>query len=161
MKLKIIIAILFSTTCISVLNAQETISASGGEASGDGGVVSYTIGQVVYCSLIGTNGNSIVQGVQQPFIIKEDSTNTNMDEIKLEAKVYPNPATSFLILNVSDISANNYKVFMYDLNGKMLKNMELKETETTIEMYDLVPSLYFLKVVKNEKEVKVFKIIKK
>jgi len=50
------------------LQAQETIPASGGKASGSGGTASYSFGQVVYTTYTGTNG-LVAQGVQQPFEI--------------------------------------------------------------------------------------------
>ena len=52
----------------SVFLAQESANVSGGEATGSGGTVSYTIGQVAYTNHTGTNGN-INQGVQQPYEI--------------------------------------------------------------------------------------------
>ena len=50
------------------LQAQESPTAAGGEATGSGGTASYSIGQVVYTTNTGTNG-SVAQGVQQPFVI--------------------------------------------------------------------------------------------
>ncbi|MGD0341661.1 MAG: hypothetical protein ABSA76_08155, partial [Bacteroidales bacterium] len=50
------------------IHAQSTITTSGGNASGSGGSASYTIGQVVYSTITGTNGSS-AQGVQQPYEI--------------------------------------------------------------------------------------------
>jgi hypothetical protein len=50
------------------LQAQEDIPATGGDASGSGGLVSYSIGQVVYITNTGTN-SSEAQGVQQPYDI--------------------------------------------------------------------------------------------
>ncbi|MDY2585962.1 T9SS type A sorting domain-containing protein [Winogradskyella aquimaris] len=52
--------------CISLsMFSQENISTSGGEATGSGGAVSYSIGQVVYSTYIGSNG-TLSEGVQQP-----------------------------------------------------------------------------------------------
>jgi hypothetical protein len=39
---------------------------AGGEATGSGGSVSYSVGQVVYTTNTGING-SVAQGVQQPY----------------------------------------------------------------------------------------------
>lgn len=46
--------------------SQESINASGSEATGSGGTVSYSVGQVFYSSQTGTNGNTLSEGVQQP-----------------------------------------------------------------------------------------------
>ena len=53
---------------IASLQAQETIPATGGNASGSGGSVSYTIGQITYRTISGTNG-AVTQGIQQPYEI--------------------------------------------------------------------------------------------
>lgn len=161
MKFKIIIAFVLCLVLITGLNAQETISSTGGEASGDGGSVSYTIGQLVYSTLTGTNNNSIFQGVQLPFEISVVSGISEADEINLEVLVYPNPATDFVILKIDDVAEDQYMAFMYNINGRLIKNIEITDSETQIVMHDLISSIYFIKVIKDEKEVKVFKIIKK
>ena len=97
MQLKLITAFVLWLALITGLNAQETIPASGGEASGSGGSVSYTIGQLVYSTITGTNDNSIAQGVQQPYEISIVSGIAEADEINLKILAYPNPVTDFLI----------------------------------------------------------------
>jgi hypothetical protein len=47
------------------INAQETITTSGGNASGSGGSVSFTVGQVAYTTNTSSAG-TVSQGVQQP-----------------------------------------------------------------------------------------------
>ena len=46
--------------------SQESVSTLGGEATGSGGTVSYTLGQVFYTSLTGSNNTTLTEGVQQP-----------------------------------------------------------------------------------------------
>jgi hypothetical protein len=50
------------------LAMQNTISSAGGNAKGSGGSASFTVGQIFYTKLSGTNG-SVVQGIQQPYEI--------------------------------------------------------------------------------------------
>ena len=64
-KLSIIITIGF---CLTTLHAQEAIFTTGGEASGNGGSASFSVGQVAYQTYSGTSG-SLVEGVQQPYEI--------------------------------------------------------------------------------------------
>jgi hypothetical protein len=64
-----ILCVLFLCShCFAAINAQETISPGGGNATGSGGSVSYTIGQVAYGAFSGTTG-SVIQGIQQPYDI--------------------------------------------------------------------------------------------
>ena len=158
-KLKLCTAFLFIIG-LTGLKAQSSIPASGGNASGSGGSVSYTIGQVVYSKNTGTNGSS-AQGVQQPY---EISVITGIDDalgIMLEMVVYPNPATDFLKLKLGDYEIVNLRYQLYDINGSLLLNAMIEGQETDISMQTLKPSTYFLKVTQGNREVKTFKIIKK
>ena len=76
-KLKLSIVLLLGIG-LTVLQAQNTIPASGGNATGTGGSVSYTVGQIVYTKSAGSNGSS-AQGVQQPY---EISVPTALEEAK-------------------------------------------------------------------------------
>ena len=51
---------------ITVVQAQKVVLPSGGNATGSGGSVSYSIGQIAYSYQTGPSG-SINQGVLQPF----------------------------------------------------------------------------------------------
>jgi len=141
------------------LQAQTTIPATGGNASGGGGSASYSIGQMVYTTNTGTNG-SVARGVQQPF---EISVITAIDEAKgitLQCSAYPNPTTEFIKLKLENYKTENLTYQLFDINGKLLENKKIDGNETRIVMYNLVPATYFLKVIQCNKEVKTFKIIK-
>ncbi len=59
-------AILLLGLGLTGLQAQTSVNATGGNASGSGGSASYSAGQVVYTTHTGANG-SVAEGVQQPF----------------------------------------------------------------------------------------------
>lgn len=61
------IPLLLLTVGIGQLQAQNIVLASGGNAMGTGGSVSYSIGQLDYISVSGSYG-SVSQGVQQPVV---------------------------------------------------------------------------------------------
>jgi hypothetical protein len=141
------------------IKAQQAISASGGNGSGSGGSVSYTVGQVVYSTNTGTN-RVISEGVQQPF---EISIATGIEEaigITLEIAVYPNPATDFVILKIENYDLQNLNYYLYNNNGILLDNSKILSGETNIQMNTMLPATYFLKVTDGNKVVKTFKIIK-
>ncbi len=155
-KLLTVIILIFG---FNGLQAQETIPATGGEATGTGSA-SYTVGQVVYTAYTGTNGNSIVQGVQQPFEISVVTGIPEAKEINLEILAYPNPTTDFLTISVKNFELSLLSFQLYDLNGKLLKNKKITSDKTKITTNDLAPATYFLKVTDNKKTIKSFKIIK-
>jgi hypothetical protein len=141
------------------LHAQESIPASGGNASGSGGSMSYSVGQIVYTTNTGTNG-SVAQGIQQPFEISVITGLENTEGISLRYSVYPNPTTDYLVLKVENYDKQNLSYQLIDYNGKSLENKKIISSETIIVLSLFVPAAYFLKVMDDNKEIKIFKIIK-
>ena len=145
------------------LQAQETIPATGGIASGNGGSVSYSLGQVIYTTNTGTNG-SVAQGVQQPYEISvvtgiEEAIGINVS-VSVSVSAYPNPVTEFLKLKVESYKVEDLSYQLYDMNGRLLENKKITGNETSIAMSNHSPAIYFLKITEANKEVKTFKIIK-
>jgi hypothetical protein len=142
------------------LHAQETTTASGGEASGDGGTVSYSVGQVVYGTHSGTTG-SVSEGIQQPY---EISVIIGLEEtgINLNISAFPNPTTDYLILKIADDAhqESRFTITLYDLNGRVIEQQVVVSYETAIDMASLNAATYILKVNNDNQEVKTFKIIK-
>ena len=85
------------TFFLSTVSAQESVNATGGDASGSGGSASYSVGQVVYTTNVGTNG-SVSQGVQQPYEISVVTAIEEAKGINLTVTAYPNPTTDYLSL---------------------------------------------------------------
>jgi hypothetical protein len=155
-------AVLLLGLGLTGLQAQTSVNATGGNASGSGGSASYSVGQVVYTTHTGTNG-SVAEGVQQPF---EISVVTGLEEAKginLSVTAYPNPTTDYLTLSIdasATLSIQSMSYQLYDMNGKLLQNEKITGNQTSIVMSNLVPANYFVKVIQENKEIKTFKIIK-
>jgi len=158
--LKLMISTIFLLNLsLEVIHAQQAIPASGGNAAGSGGSVSYSVGQVVYTSNTGTGGSSN-QGVQIPFEISVVTGLEITPNISLTYLVYPNPATDYLTLKMEGEAEVNYMAYLLDINGKLLMTKNIEINETIISMKDLAPAIYFLKILDKTKEIKTFKIIK-
>ena len=143
---------------ICILQAQEVVTTSGGNASGTGGSVSYTLGQITYKTNTGSSG-SVAQGVQQPYEISV-VTGVEDADITLEMVVYPNPVTDVLRLKIGDTELQNFKYQLYDMNGSIYQDKKIESNETDIIMSNNTSGAYFLKITKGSKLVKIFKIIK-
>ena len=156
-RLFIIIALL-SFNLVS-LRAQEAVGTAAGNFSGSGGSVSYTIGQVAFSAFSATNG-SIIQGVQQPYEISVITSAENTDEITLKWLVYPNPARNTIKLSIESADFDNMSCRLFDIKGFLIQELKVEGEETEISLNSLTPSIYFLRVIKNQKELKTFKIIK-
>jgi len=126
---------IFCSIAINIY-AQESVNTTGGEAVGDGGSVSYSVGQVTYQTYTGTNG-SVSQGVQQPF---EISVVTAIEEAQ----------------NIKE--ALHFQ--LYDINAKLIQSGRITGNQTSIVMRNLEPATYFVRVMQNNKEIKTFKVIK-
>ncbi|MDD4385778.1 MAG: T9SS type A sorting domain-containing protein [Bacteroidales bacterium] len=149
---------------LSTVQAQESLNATGGNASGSGGSASYSVGQMVYTTHIGTNG-SVAEGVQQPYEISIVTGLEEAREINLSLTAYPNPTTEYLTLSIDDYVQTRYTLFqlsyqLYDMQGELLQSESITGNQTSIFMGNLVPATYFVKVIQGNKEVKTFKIIK-
>jgi hypothetical protein len=143
----------------TAMQAQNAIPASGGNASGSGGTVSYTVGQTIYTANSGMNG-TVSQGVQQPYEILTVFVSEETKDISLECSAFPNPVDDYLKLKVNYTTEENLSYLLYDISGKLLLTQKVINAETLIFMNNLPAAVYFLKINDNNKEVKTFKIIK-
>ena len=149
------------------IHAQQAIPASGGNASGSGGSSSYSVGQIVYTTNMGTGG-SVLQGIQQPFEISVVTGLAETKGITLECSAFPNPTSDNLTLKIEGELNGQYIVYLFDVQGKLLETKNVEGNETSIGMKSLAPATYFLKIVQtrqtaspsSSQEIKTFKIIK-
>lgn len=151
-------ALLFLGLGLTGLQAQTSVNAAGGKATGGGGTVAYSVGQVVYTSNKGSGG-TIDQGVQHayeifPVGIKETTLN-------LSLTLFPNPTTESLILQINDNHNDKLSYQLFDMQGQELSKGDIVGQQTLINMSSLPTATYFLNVVDQEnKKVQSFKIIK-
>lgn len=142
------------------VQAQETAGTAGGDATGSGGTVAYTIGQVVYNTSTGTNG-SVAQGVQQAYEISILTAINQSQGIQLTATTYPNPAVDNITLQIADYDVNNLSYEVLDGNGKIMESGKPSSSSTTIQLKNIAVGNYFLKIKDHQQEIKTFQLIKK
>ncbi|MDL2144634.1 T9SS type A sorting domain-containing protein [Flavobacterium tructae] len=155
--------ILFITVFSFITNgySQESVVVSGGNATGNGGSSSYSVGQIAYTSLPGGANGFVLQGVQQAYEIISLG-NDEFKGITLAMTAYPNPAVDVLSLTVSTNEWNNLSCQLFDTNGKIVsKKVEVTSLDTSVPMQGLNSGIYFLTVSNSGKAIKTFKIIKK
>jgi hypothetical protein len=144
-----------------ILLGQSVVGTAGGDTSGPGGTVGFSIGQVVYTNLEGESGN-INQGVQQPYDILMVSNSEPW--IDLKASIFPNPTVTSVQLVIEDIVYSSgtgvFTYALYDPSGRILQQHEIMASSTMITLEKLAGSVYFLRVSFNDREVKTFKLFK-
>ena len=155
---KIKLCVLLLSIGISA-QAQQATTAWGGDASGSGGTVAFSVGQVVYNTDIGTNG-SVAQGVQQAYEIF--TVGIKETELNMSLSVFPNPTANNLTLQISDYNNEKLSYKLYDMQGRLLSNGQVTAKQTQINTASLPTASYFMNVVNQEnKSVQSFKIIKR
>ena len=156
---------LFSTISLFMLavmslSAQSALVGTGGEASGSGGSVSYSVGQIAVQS--NSEGNtSISEGVQQPYEIQTIGID-NYPGITLNAVVYPNPTQGTVILSIDSFDSFSDIVFarLYDGNGKQIREIRIADHQTEIGMESLSTGTYYLNLFSGKQMLKSFKVVK-
>ena len=137
--------------------AQKDFVAAGGEARGAGGRSSFSIGQIYFSDIINNNG-SVAQGVQQPyeiFILKGEDEKG----IQLSFSIYPIPATGFITLKVDKGKIENLTYVVNDDLGRIIIQKKLVDVETRITLTKLDNKVFFVRVLKNNLEIKCFKVL--
>ena len=147
-----------SLLCFSLSYSQESINSSGSDATGNGGTVAYSIGQVVYATNSGTNGSS-AQGVQHAYEILTLNDNENAKLISLRA--FPNPTNDNLIIEIGNNIDEDLHFELFDLGGKMIKSEKIPDKKVLVDMSKEPSSIYYINIINQEnKKVQSFKIIK-
>lgn len=152
--------VLFTALCLLAVmtaQAQSAIVPAGGTASGNGGTVTYTAGQIA----IQTNSDgttSISEGVQQPFEISVVGVDERPD-ITLTAKLYPNPTLSTCNLQCDSWMGLD-EVRIYDSNGKYLFQKKIEGSLTEMDFSSYAPGTYFVNVYSGKQTLKAFKVVK-
>ncbi len=120
---------------------------------------------------IGADGdNSVVQlaaaATENGVITVEQILPLPVSAALREMKVYPNPATDRLSIQYEGLNSNDIRLALYDINGRMVKEMPLPRAERNVlvmPLDELNGGLYFLNVIDTSKGqlVTTFKVVVK
>jgi len=137
--------------------SHQVLSASGGDATGSGGSVAYSVGQIVYTTSTGTTG-SVAQGVEQAYEIY--SVGIKETTLNISLSVFPNPTSDFLTLKVEDYNNETLFFYLLDEQGKLILSEQIKNQNTQLSMSTLARGSYFINIVQTNKKIRTFKVIK-
>jgi len=156
--MKKILFILVSSFICFTSKAQESVNTSGGNASGSGGTVSFSIGQVAYTYNTGSSGN-VSQGVQYAYEIFTNGISET--ELNISLSAFPNPTAEYLNLQIGNFNKEQLSFQLFDLRGNLLISEQIVAQLTQIDMNTLPSAGYILNVVNQEnKKIQSYKIIK-
>jgi hypothetical protein len=142
----------------SLSHAQQSVNTSGGDATGSGGNIAYSVGQLVFTTNTGSSGNE-AQGVQHAFEIY--TVGIMVTDLSISLKAFPNPTSDGLTLQVDNFQFSSMYFQLYDMQGKLISHAKIVSNETIINTSSLPSANYILDVVnKDNKKIQSFKIIK-
>lgn len=133
---------------------QEVISSQGDSYSNANGIIDFTIGEVVIATA-GDANHDITQGFHQTnwnFVGLEDFA------LGIEASIFPNPTQNILNIKVKEYQDLNY--CLNDSQGKIIREGQLAESETAINVSELPVGSYSLTLLNKNEQIKTFKLIK-
>lgn len=136
--------------------AQQNTTASGGNATGTGGSVSYSVGQTDYISASGPTG-SINQGVQQVYQIEDVSGVSELSS--LVSAVFPNPTNGLVSLEIRNTDLE-MQYELRDVSGRNVASGPIRQLQTTLDLGAYANGEYLLHVSSGNHAIKTFKIVK-
>jgi hypothetical protein len=137
--------------CCGVCRAQQVVSSGGYVVKPDVSV-NWILGGSL--SGISTNDQSILNNLQKDQLM----------ESEISLKVYPNPATDFINIEITPVDTGRLILELYNNSGvKILNKTTIYQPVLQVNVSDFSSGIYYLKVLSPNKDqlFKVEKIIKK
>jgi hypothetical protein len=149
------VSILFLYTITDSVKGQQSIAVSGDYFERSGGSVSYTLGEVMVSTFTADN-ISLTQGLQQPYLVV--TALNPFERTDPDIMIFPNPVQEILTVKVDFTDKFSYT--LHDGYGRLLEQEAIAEPITEISFISLSPGTYYIKIVEDATEVKIFKIVK-
>ena len=127
---------------ITFTNAQNTITTTGSDFSGDNISISYTIGQLKVNTIDNVNSSPLIldflQGVQYGFDVY-DCRDYNL----ISFSIYPNPTSSFVNISFEKLE-DPITLRVFDMRGRLINENIFSEKITQFDMSNYSNGIYFL-----------------
>jgi hypothetical protein len=112
-------------------------------------------------SLSGANGSLEISASYGESSYEETTLST--EELKLQSsiRVFPNPTTYLVNVDLSQLPQGEYQLYLLDLSGKVVYNQTATKSNTEIDISSFATGTYVLNVqTKGTQKVETFKIVK-
>lgn len=155
--MKTLITTLLTMALSFTAYAQQVTASAGAEHKNANGSVTFTLGELVIAALQG-GGTQLTQGFHQNNI--QVTVTAVFDPIFSSVKVFPNPTAERVFIHLGNSSLNGSTYRLHDLNGRQLSAGNIRGKQATIEVASYVPGIYVLTILKDEKTMITYQIIK-
>lgn len=151
----------------SAVDAQQAITASGGDAANYTCSLSFSMGEVAVLHSIAPAvtvvniTESFSQGVQQPYTTRDQIPTTGISPLDVEMRIYPNPTTNNVVLE-RDSDEEPLHYILYSANGVVLEEGDCQGASHTLVLERYGSGSYLLSVSSQDRrQSNKYKIIKK
>jgi hypothetical protein len=141
----------------------QSVNSGGTKMSQSNGSLSFTISELVVLSQKDSQGNTLGNGFSAGATISTASI-LEPDMEVLNVKVYPNPTTDLVTVNIQDTKLSEVILEIKDFNGKVISTEKYAGMNNNIGINTAswTIGIYFLHLKNNENQiVGTYKIIKK
>ena len=139
MKKLLLILIALPTIGFGQILSPSVIGSAGASFSNSTASTDLTVGEVMIETF--SNNTILTQGFHQGIL----KVNTSVENIDIKTKIYPNPTTNFIII---ELEKNvNADILVYDINGKIVIKDKLNdEQKKQLDFSFLNQGNYFLHI---------------
>jgi hypothetical protein len=96
-------------------------------------------------------------GVLETTELETIETEITQDATPLEVRIYPNPVSQVMNLEINDVSEVT-QISLYSQSGQKLRNIEIKERSRT-DVSDLNGGMYIIRILRNDGRTDTEKVI--
>lgn len=143
--------------CLSAIS-QQVLTSTGFHAQNEQGMLSWTLGEPFVNTLI-SDESILTQGFHQGKLIVTSVVEKEI--LSFEIIAYPNPAKDILNLRFDPETSASLRYAVYSMQGQFLSEGRLGSSTAEISFLNQKPGLYLVKILMDETEVRIFKVLRK
>lgn len=137
--------------------AQQAVTPAGADASGNGGSLAWTLGQVD-AAFLNSSAGSMAQGVQHPVELLTVAVEEKGASPGLSA--WPNPTTDALTLDLGEAFDGRAQYQMLDMAGNRLTEGRVNASPCTISFLGRPAASYFIRILHPDGTSSLLRVIK-
>jgi hypothetical protein len=150
--------LLLSLMTLSLVTAaQQVATTAGGTYENSNGSFAFTLGEPVILTLE-SDGIILTQGFHQNNI--QVAITAVNDPVFSAIKVFPNPTADKLFIHLENTNQYGSTYLLHNFNGQQLSAGNITGMEAAIEFTSYVPGTYVLTILRDEKAMITYKLIK-
>lgn len=134
-----------------------SLTSAGGLFSAGGNTLTWTLAETVVGTFDGGTNGSLANG-QQQIVISEQVSVKSVKEDLLNIRIYPNPTTSYVTLELEQTT--DLEVQFINTDGKLLQRQKLTSNATKIDFSQVPSGIYWLNIQDEKENIKTYQIIK-